>query len=97
MRNDALLDQKLFSHLDIVIDSEVVSVNMDISHHDATLINIKIHCLQKRSYMRKGWIHKNADLNKQNHELLEFKWGQYLHECTNADEMYNRVTPKYLE
>jgi hypothetical protein len=27
--------------VDIVIDSEVISVNRDISDHDATLINIK--------------------------------------------------------
>jgi hypothetical protein len=47
--------------------------------------------------MRKLWLYKNADLNKQNHELLEFKRGIFLHECTNADEMYNRFTPRYLE
>jgi hypothetical protein len=96
-RNDSLLDPKLFSNLDIVIDSDVISVNRDISHHDGTLINIKIPCLLKRSYMRNVWLYKNADLNKQNQELLELKWGQFLFECTNADEMYNRLTPKYLE
>jgi hypothetical protein len=36
-----------------VVDSEVISVNRDISDHDATLINIQIPCLLKRSYMRK--------------------------------------------
>jgi hypothetical protein len=35
-RNGALLDPILVSNLDIVIDSEVISVNMDISDHDAT-------------------------------------------------------------
>jgi hypothetical protein len=52
-RNGALLDPILVSNLDIVIDSEVISVNRDISDHDATLINIQIPCLLKRSYMRK--------------------------------------------
>jgi hypothetical protein len=52
-RNGALLDPILVSNLDIVIDSEVISVNRDIGDHDATLINIKIPCLLKRSYMRK--------------------------------------------
>jgi hypothetical protein len=36
-----LLDPFLVSNLDIVIDSEVINVNRDISDHDATLINIK--------------------------------------------------------
>jgi hypothetical protein len=31
----------IVSNLDIVMDSEVISVNRDISVHDATLINIK--------------------------------------------------------
>ena len=35
-RNGALLDPILVSNLDIVIDSEVISVNRDISDHDAT-------------------------------------------------------------
>jgi hypothetical protein len=39
-RNGALLDPILVSNLDIVIGSEVISVNRDISDHDATLINI---------------------------------------------------------
>jgi hypothetical protein len=52
-RNGALLDPILVFNLDIVIDSEVISVNRDISDHDATLINLKIPCLLKRSYMRK--------------------------------------------
>jgi hypothetical protein len=43
-RNGALLDPILVSNLDIVIDYEVISVNRDISDHDATLINIKIPC-----------------------------------------------------
>jgi hypothetical protein len=40
-RNGALLEPILISNLDIVIDSEVINVNRDISDHDATLINIK--------------------------------------------------------
>ena len=40
-RNGALLDPILVFNLDIVIDSEVISVNRDISDHDAILINIK--------------------------------------------------------
>jgi hypothetical protein len=40
-RNGALLDPILVSNLDIVIDSEVISVNRDISDHDATLIKYK--------------------------------------------------------
>jgi hypothetical protein len=39
-RNGSLLDPILVSNLDIVIDSEVVSVNRDITDRDATLINI---------------------------------------------------------
>jgi hypothetical protein len=50
-RNGALLDPILVFNLDIVIDSEVISVNRDISDHDAILINIKIPCLLNRSYM----------------------------------------------
>jgi hypothetical protein len=52
-KNGVLLDPIIVSNLDIVIDSEVISVNRDISDHDATLINMKIPCLLKRSYMRK--------------------------------------------
>jgi hypothetical protein len=40
-RNGSLLDPILMSNLDIVIDSEVISVNSDITDHDVTLINIK--------------------------------------------------------
>ena len=73
-RNGALLDPILVSNLDIVIDSEIISVNRDISDHDATLININIPCLLKRSHMRKVWLYKNADFNKRNTEILEFQW-----------------------
>jgi hypothetical protein len=62
--NGALLDPILVSNWDIVIDSEVISVNRDISDHDATLINIKIPCLLKRSYMIKVWLYKKTDFNK---------------------------------
>ena len=61
-RNGALLDPILVSNLDIVIYSEVISVNRDISDHDATLINIKIPCLLKRSYMRKVWLYRKSRL-----------------------------------
>jgi len=61
-RNGALLDPILVSNLDIVIYSEVISVNRDISDHNATLINIKILCLLKRSYMSKVWLYKKQTL-----------------------------------
>jgi hypothetical protein len=96
-RNGALLDPILVSNLDIVIDSEIISVNRDISDHDATLININIPCLLKRSHMRKVWLYKNADFNKRNTEILEFQWEQFLHKCTDVDEMSSRLTHKYLE
>ena len=96
-RNGALLDPILVSNLDIVINSEVIRVNRDISDHDATLINIKIPCILKRSYMRKVWLYTNPDFNKRNNEILEFQWEQFLYECTDVYEMYNRFTHKYLE
>ena len=96
-RNGALLDPIIVSNLDIVIDSEVISVNRDISDHDATLINIKIPCLPKRSYMRKVWLYKKADFNKINNEILEFQWEQFLHKSTDIEDMSNRFTHKYLE
>ena len=61
-RNGGLLDPILVFNLDIVTDSEVISVNRDIRDHDATLINIKIPCLLKRSYMRKVWLYKKSRL-----------------------------------
>ena len=96
-RNGALLDPILVSNLDIVIDSEVISVNRDISDHDATLINIKIHCLLKRSKMRKVWLYIKADFNKINNEILEFQWEQFLHKSTDIEDISNRFTHKYLE
>ena len=62
IRNGAFLDPILVSNLDIVIASEVISVNRDISDHDATLINIKIPCLLKRSYVRKVWLYRKSRL-----------------------------------
>ena len=47
--------------------------------------------------MRKVWLYKNADFNKRNNEILEFQWEQFLHECMYVDEMYNRLTHKYIE
>ena len=40
-RNGFIPDSILVSNLDIVMDSEVISVKRDITDHDATLINIK--------------------------------------------------------
>ena len=85
------------SNLDIVTDSEVISVNRDIRDHDATLINIKIPCLLKRSYMRKVWLYKKADFNKINNEILKFQWEQFLHKGTDIEDLSNRFTHKCLE
>jgi hypothetical protein len=46
--------------------------------------------------MKKIWLYKNADFYKLNIEILEFQWEQFLHDCTDVDEMYNRLTHKYL-
>ena len=96
-RNCVLLDPILVSNLDIVIDSGVISVNRDISDHDATLINMKIPCLLKRSYMRKVCLYKKADFNQLNNEILEFQWEQFLHKCTDVEDMSNRSTHNYFE
>ena len=54
-------------------------------------------CLLKRSYMRKNWLYKQANFNKLNNEILEFQWEQFLHQCTNVEDMSNRFTNTYLE
>ena len=96
-RNGALLDPILVSNLDIVIDSEVISVNRHVSDHDATLIHIKIPCLLKRSYMRKVWLYRKADFNKLNNEILEFQWEQFLHKCTDVEDMSNSLHTSILK
>jgi hypothetical protein len=46
--------------------------------------------------MRKVWLYKKADFNKINNEILEFQWEQFLHKCTDIEDMSNRFTHKYL-
>jgi hypothetical protein len=41
--------------------------------------------------MRKVWLDKQANFNKLNNEILEFQWEQFLHQCTNVEDMSNRV------
>jgi hypothetical protein len=47
--------------------------------------------------MRKNWLYKQANFNKLNNEILEFQWEQFLHQCTNVEDMSNRFTNTYLE
>jgi hypothetical protein len=47
--------------------------------------------------MRKVWLYKKADFNKLNNEILEFQWEQFLHKCTDVEDMSHRFTHKYLE
>jgi hypothetical protein len=46
--------------------------------------------------MRKIWLCKNADINKLNNEILKCQWEQFLHDCTDVDEMSNKLTHKYV-
>ena len=66
---DALLDPVIVANINIVVDSEVIGVDRSISDHNATLINIKIPYSIKRTYMRKVWQYKHADLLKFNNEI----------------------------
>ena len=45
----------------------------------------------------KSWLYKQENFNKLNNEILEFQWEQFLHQCTNVEDMSNRFTHKYLE
>jgi len=47
--------------------------------------------------MRKVWLYKKANFDKLNNDILEFQWEQFLYECTDVDEMFNRFTHMYLE
>ena len=70
----ALLDPILVSNLDIVIDSEVINVDRQISDHDATNIDIKFPFPLKTVYTRKIWSYKNADFAKLNRDISDFDW-----------------------
>ena len=96
-RMGALLDPVIVSNIDIVVDSEVIGVDRNISDHNATIINIKIPYSIKKTYMRKVWQYKHADLLKLNNEISEFQWETYLKECTDIDIMSSSFTQKYLE
>jgi hypothetical protein len=47
--------------------------------------------------MRKVWLHKKTNFNTLNNEILEFQLEQFLHKCTDVENMSNRFTHKYLE
>jgi hypothetical protein len=47
--------------------------------------------------MRKVWLFKNTDFNELNYQTMEFQWEQFLHKCSDVDEMFNRLTHIYLE
>jgi ribosomal protein L17 len=47
--------------------------------------------------MRKVCLYKKADFNQLNNEILEFQWEQFLHKCTDVEDMSNRSTHNYLE
>jgi hypothetical protein len=68
-KDGALLDPVIVSNIDIVVDSEVIGVGRSISDHNATMINIKIPYSIKKTYMRKVWQYKHADLLKLNNEM----------------------------
>jgi ATP-dependent helicase/DNAse subunit B len=91
------LDPTIVSNIELVVDSEVIGVDRSISDHDATLINIKISYSIKKTYMRKVWQYKHADLLKLNNEISEFQWEPYLKECADIDIMSSSFTQKYLE
>jgi hypothetical protein len=96
-KDGALLDPVIVSNIDIVVDSEVIGVGRSISDHNATMINIKIPYSIKKTYMRKVWQYKHADLLKLNNETSGFQWETYLKECTDIDIMSSSFTQKYLE
>ena len=92
----AFLDPILISNTNIHIDSQVIDINRDISDHNATLVNIKIPCFIKKSYMRKVWNYKNADYTNLNQEISEFQWEEHLSQNTDVDTMSEQFLHKYL-
>ena len=96
-RMGALLDPILVSNVDIVSDSEVITIDRSISDHNATLIHIKLPYMIKKTFLRKVWLYKHADYVKLNNEISEFQWEQFLTECNDVDTMCERFTRKYLE
>jgi hypothetical protein len=62
-RMGALLYPVLISNNNIFIDAEVIEVVRAVSDHDATLIHLKIPCMnnKKKNVTRNVWSYKNAD------------------------------------
>ena len=96
-RFGALLDPILVSNDNICIDSQVIEIDREISDHDATVINIKIPCLIKNSFLKKVWLYKNADFDKLNQEISGYPWEEYLNQYTDIDEMSEQFLHRYLE
>ena len=84
-RMGALLYPVLISNNNIFIDAEVIEVVRAVSDHDATLIHLKIPCMnnKKKNVTRNVWSYKNADF--------------ILNSSIDVDDMSERFTHKYLE
>ena len=92
-----MLDQILISNTDIVLDTDVIDIDRNISDHDGTLVKIKIPHLFNRTILRKIWMYKNANYAELNKTISDFNWEAYLSECNDVDLMCERFTNKYLE
>ena len=80
IRMGSLLYTISVSNCNLLIDSEVIQVERNISDHDATLINLKIPQYVRTTQKRKVWLYRyrDADFPSLNNVISDYDWVSFV-------------------
>jgi len=93
----SLLDPIFVSNCNLLIDSEVIQVERNISDHDATLINLKIPQYIRTTLKRRVWLYREVDFPSLNNAISDYDWDSFLDDTIDVDTMNEKFTNKYFE
>ena len=96
-RMGSLLDPIFVSNCNLLIYSEVIQVERNISDHNATITSLKIPQYVRTTLKRKVWLYREADFPSLNNAISDYDWESFLDETIDVDTMNEKFTNKYFE
>nr|XP_022287616.1 uncharacterized protein LOC111100237 isoform X1 [Crassostrea virginica]XP_022287617.1 uncharacterized protein LOC111100237 isoform X1 [Crassostrea virginica]XP_022287618.1 uncharacterized protein LOC111100237 isoform X1 [Crassostrea virginica] len=91
-----LIDPILASHSVDFIEAYTLNIDAHISDHRATCISISQKHNSNRSYTRKIWQYKNADIDTINSLTASCDWGSRITDADNIDSATINFSIKYM-
>ena len=91
-----LIDPIIPSHSVDFIEANTLNIDAHISDQRATCISISQKHNFNRSYTRKIWQYKNADIDTLNSLIANYDWGRLITDADNMDSATINFSTKYM-